>query len=158
MSTSMCCPPAYTCSLKSKGIHAPGRSELPQRSPEIAIALMDTYAVETAALSLSTPGTWLGDGAEAAAMASRSTSAARNPSRTAPTGSGTSSLPAPSVPGLPLFAARPDRVRFGTDWPFAPEIAVAFFTGEYDRCPGLDTGSHHAIDRNHAHALFPRLS
>jgi hypothetical protein len=49
-------------------------------------------------------------------------------------------------------------VLFGTDWPFAPEIAVAFFTGEYDRCPGLDTGSHHAIDRNNAHALFPRLS
>ncbi len=47
---------------------------------------------------------------------------------------------------------------FGTDWPFAPEIAAAFFTGEYDRCPGLDTGSHHAIDRNNAHALFHRLS
>ncbi|MFE1983773.1 hypothetical protein [Streptomyces mirabilis] len=116
---------------------------------------MVTYTVETAVLSLSTPGTWLGDGAEAAAMAGRSTSAARNSSRTAPTGSGTSSLPAPSVPGLPLFAARPDRVLFGTDWSFAPEIAVAVFTGEYDRYVGPGTGSHHAIDRNNAHALFP---
>jgi hypothetical protein len=98
-------PPADACWLKPKGIHAPGRRELPQRSPEHAIALMDTYAVETAVLSLSTPGTWLGDGAEAAAMAGRSTSAARNSSSTAPTGSGTSSLPAPPVPGLPLFAA-----------------------------------------------------
>jgi hypothetical protein len=49
-------------------------------------------------------------------------------------------------------------VLFGTDWPFAPEIAVAFFTGEYDRSPDPDTGSHPAIDRNNAHALFPRLS
>lgn len=57
----------------------------------------------------------------------------------------------------PAFA-RPDRGLFGTDWPFAPEIAGAHFTGECDGYPGLDTSSHHAIDRNNAHALFPRLS
>ncbi|MET7729382.1 hypothetical protein [Streptomyces mirabilis] len=61
------------------------------------------------------------------------------------------------MPSLLAFA-RHDRVLFGTDWPFAPEIAVAHFTGEYDGYPGLDTGSHYAIDRNNAHALFPRLS
>jgi hypothetical protein len=54
--------------------------------------------------------------------------------------------------------ARPDRVLFGTDRPFAPEIAVAHFTGEYDGYPGFDPRSHHAIDRNNAHALLPRLS
>ncbi|MFF4731881.1 amidohydrolase family protein [Streptomyces mirabilis] len=62
-----------------------------------------------------------------------------------------------ALPSLLAFA-RPDQVLFGTDWPFAPEIAVAVFTGEYDRYVGPGTGSHHAIDRNHAHALFPRLS
>ncbi|MFF3876134.1 amidohydrolase family protein [Streptomyces sp. NPDC001978] len=61
------------------------------------------------------------------------------------------------MPSLLAFA-RPDRVLFGTDWPFAPEIAVAHFTGEYDRYPGLDTAAHHAINRGNALALLPRLS
>ncbi|MET8809184.1 hypothetical protein [Streptomyces sp. NPDC004546] len=38
-------PPAYTRWLKAKGIHAPGGRELPLRSPQHAIALMDTYGV-----------------------------------------------------------------------------------------------------------------
>lgn len=44
-------PPAYTRWLKSKNIHAPGGRELPPWSPQHAIALMDTYAIETAVLS-----------------------------------------------------------------------------------------------------------
>lgn len=47
---------------------------------------------------------------------------------------------------------------FGTDRTFAPELAVAHFTGEYDRYPGLDTVGHHAIDRDNALALFARLA
>ncbi|MDX3762983.1 MULTISPECIES: amidohydrolase family protein [Streptomyces] len=62
-----------------------------------------------------------------------------------------------ALPSLLVFV-RPDQVLFGTDWPFAPEIAVAVFTGEYDHYVGPGTSSHHAIDRNNAHALFPRLS
>ncbi|MHB9856735.1 amidohydrolase family protein [Streptomyces sp. YIM S03343] len=62
-----------------------------------------------------------------------------------------------TLPSLLTFA-HPDRVLFGTDWPFAPETAVAHFTGAYDRYPALDTAGHHAIDRDNAHALFPRLS
>ncbi|MGW1798743.1 amidohydrolase family protein [Streptomyces sp. NPDC001984] len=62
-----------------------------------------------------------------------------------------------ALPSLLAFA-RPDRVVFGTNWPFAPEIAVAHFTGEYDRYHGLDTAAHHAINRGNALALLPRLS
>ncbi|MGW7526219.1 amidohydrolase family protein [Streptomyces sp. NPDC054783] len=43
-----------------------------------------------------------------------------------------------ALPSLLAFAC-PDRVLFDTDWPFAPEVAVAHFTGEYDRYPGLDS-------------------
>ncbi|MET8809183.1 amidohydrolase family protein [Streptomyces sp. NPDC004546] len=62
-----------------------------------------------------------------------------------------------ALPGLLAFA-RPDRVLFGTDRPFAPEVAVAHFTGEYDRYPGLDPAGHHAIEQDNARALFARLA
>ncbi|MEV6297661.1 amidohydrolase family protein [Streptomyces sp. NPDC051896] len=298
-------PPAYTRWLKSKGIHAPGGRELPPWSPQHAIALMDTYAIETAVLSLSTPGTWLDDGAEAVTMARQVNEFGAElvqdrpdrfgyfatvplPDPDAAVAAATyaldelaadgvvllantdgvylghpghdpllaeldrrcavvlvhpSELPAPPVPGLPPFAAdflldttraaahlvlhgvprrypnlkivlshaggflpyaahritaalvaetgrgfeeiledlrsfwfdtalsgspsalpsllafaRPDRVLFGTDWPFAPEVAVAHFTGEYDRYPGLDPAGHQAIDRDNARALFARVA
>lgn len=60
-----------------------------------------------------------------------------------------------ALPSLPAFA-HPDRVLFGTGRPFAPELAVAHFTGEYDRHPGLATVGHHAIDRDNALTLFAR--
>ncbi|WP_405884013.1 hypothetical protein OG762_39080 [Streptomyces sp. NBC_01136] len=41
---------------------------------------------------------------------------------------------ASALPSLPAFA-HPDRVLFGTDQLFAPELAVTHFTGEYDRHP-----------------------
>jgi predicted TIM-barrel fold metal-dependent hydrolase len=298
-------PPAYTRWLAKKNIHAPGGRELPQWSPQHAIALMDTYAIETAVLSLSTPGTWLGDSAEAAVMAWQVNAFGAElvkdrpdrfgyfatvplPDLDAAVAAAThaldelaadgvvllantdgvylghpghdpllaeldrrgavvfvhpSELPAPPVPGLPPFAAdflldntraaanlvrhgvprrypnlkiilshaggflpyaahritaalvaetgrgyaeiledlhsfwfdtalsgspsalpsllafaRPDRVLFATDWPFAPEVAVAHITGEYDRYPGLDTAGHHAIDRDNARVLFARLA
>lgn len=62
-----------------------------------------------------------------------------------------------ALPSLPAFA-HPDRVLFGTGRPFAPELAVAHFTGEYDRHPGLATVGHHAIDRDNALAPFARLA
>ncbi|MFD1658912.1 amidohydrolase family protein [Streptomyces caeni] len=298
-------PPVYTRWLRSKGIDAPGGRQLPQWSPQHAIALMDTYAIGTATLSLSTPGTWLGDGAEAAEMARQVNEFGAELVKDRPDRFGyfatvplpdldaavhaathaldelaadgvvllantdgiylghpghdpllaeldrraavvfvhPSELPAPPVPGLPPFAAdflldttraaanlvlhgiprrypnlkiilshaggflpyaahritaalvaetgrgyeeiledlrgfwfdtalsgsptalpsllafaRAERVLFGTDWPFAPELAVAHFTGEYDRYPALDAAGRHAIDRGNALPLFPRLS
>ena len=298
-------PPAYTTWLRAKGVHAAGGRELPQWSPQQAIALMDAYGVGTALLSLSTPGTWLGDSDEAAAMARQVNEFGAELVKDRPDRFGyfatvplpdldaavdvavqaldelaadgvvllanndgvylgdpahepllaeldrrgavvlvhPSELPGPTVPGLPPFAAdflldttraatnlvlhgvprrypnlkiilshgggflpyaahritaalvaetgrgleevladlrgfwfdtalsgspsalpsllafaRPERVLFGTDWPFAPELAVAYFTGEYDRYPGLDAAGHHAVDRGNVLALFPRLS
>ncbi|WP_042366467.1 amidohydrolase family protein [Streptacidiphilus neutrinimicus] len=296
-------PPAYTRWLRSKGVHAPGGRELPRWTPQQAVALMDSYAVDTAVLSLSTPGTWLGDGAEAAAMARQVNEFGAELVKDRPDRFGyfatvplpdpdtalneaahaldelaadgvvllantdgvylghpdhdpllaeldrrsavvfvhPSELPAPPVPGLPPFAAdflldttraaaslvlhgvprrypnlriilshaggflpyaahriaaaliaetgrgheeiledlrsswfdtalsgsptalpslpafaRPERVLFGSDWPFAPELAVAHFTGELDRYPGLDAAGHDAIDRDNPPPLFPR--
>lgn len=61
-----------------------------------------------------------------------------------------------ALPSLIAFA-RPERVLFGSDWPFAPEVAVRYFTA------GLDehlahTPSGAAISHDNAAALFPRLA
>ena len=61
-----------------------------------------------------------------------------------------------ALPALLAFA-RPERVVFGSDWPFAPEAAVRYFT------TGLDehlAGSplRPAISHDNAAALFPRLA
>ncbi|MGI5143606.1 hypothetical protein [Streptomyces sp. CA-106110] len=41
---------------------------------------------------------------------------------------------ASALPRLPVFT-HPDRALFGTDRPLRTELAVAHFTGEYDRHP-----------------------
>ncbi|MEV8094519.1 amidohydrolase family protein [Kitasatospora sp. NPDC085879] len=298
-------PPQYTAWLRAKGIDASGGRELPDWSPNSALALMDGYRVRTAVLSLSTPGTWLGEGLEAARMArvvneysaelvkdrpdrfgflatvplpdldaaldaathALDDLAADGVSLLANNGGvylgdpahddllaeldrrgavvhvHPSDLPAPPVPGIPPFAAdflldttraaanlvlhdvprrypdlkivlshgggflpyashriaaalfaetgrgldqifedlagfyfdtalssspaalpsllafaRPGHVLFGSDWPFAPEIAVAHFSGELDRYDGLDRESLAAVNAGNALALFPRLA
>jgi predicted TIM-barrel fold metal-dependent hydrolase len=62
-----------------------------------------------------------------------------------------------ALPSLLAFA-KPGHVLFGSDWPFAPEPAVAWFTGGLDNFPGLDADGHTAIDRRNAQALFPRFA
>jgi predicted TIM-barrel fold metal-dependent hydrolase len=57
-------PPAYAAWLRSRGLAA-GGLPIPDWSREAALALMDKYGVQTAVLSVSTPGVHLGDDAEA---------------------------------------------------------------------------------------------
>jgi predicted TIM-barrel fold metal-dependent hydrolase len=61
-------PPAYAQWLRSRGLEA-GGLPIPEWSPEASLALMDERGVETAILSVSTPGVHLGDDAEARARA-----------------------------------------------------------------------------------------
>lgn len=61
-------PPDYAAWLRRQGIAA-GGLPIPDWTPEAALALMDERGVETAILSVSTPGVHLGDDAEARAMA-----------------------------------------------------------------------------------------
>jgi hypothetical protein len=49
-------------------------------------------------------------------------------------------------------------VLFGSDWPFAPEIAVSWFAGGLDGYAALDDATRASIDRGGAAALFPRLA
>ncbi|ABW12405.1 amidohydrolase 2 [Parafrankia sp. EAN1pec] len=66
-----------------------------------------------------------------------------------------SSSPA-ALPTLLAFA-KPGHVLFGTDWPFAPDIAVAYFTGQLDSYDDLDSDARVAINHGNVQALFPRL-
>jgi 6-methylsalicylate decarboxylase len=54
--------------------------------------------------------------------------------------------------------ARAGRELFGSDWPFAYQEAVGYFTGQLDAYPGLDSQTRAAIDHVNAAALFPRLA
>jgi predicted TIM-barrel fold metal-dependent hydrolase len=62
-----------------------------------------------------------------------------------------------ALPSLLAFA-KPGHVLFGSDWPYAPPIAVSYFTGQLDAYAGLDTDGHAAIERANAEALFPRFA
>jgi predicted TIM-barrel fold metal-dependent hydrolase len=56
------------------------------------------------------------------------------------------------LPSLLAFA-KPGHVLFGSDWPYAPPIAVSYFTGQLDAYP-VDDEAHAAIDRGNAEALL----
>ena len=62
-----------------------------------------------------------------------------------------------ALPSLLAFA-KPGHVLFGSDWPFAPAIAVQWFTAQLDAYPGLDDAGHRAIARGNAAALFPQFA
>lgn len=65
-----------------------------------------------------------------------------------------SSSPA-ALPTLLAFA-KPGHVLFGSDWPFAPRPAAAYFAGCLDNYP-LSAQQREGIDRVNVLALFPRL-
>lgn len=67
-----------------------------------------------------------------------------------------SSSPA-ALPSLLAFA-KPGHVLFGSDWPFAPSIAVAYFAAQLDAYAGPHADGHAAIDRGGAEELFPALA
>lgn len=62
-------PPEYARWLSSRGMTDAGGRELPEWDVQLALELMDRYEIQTAILSVSTPGTTPADGAEAADMA-----------------------------------------------------------------------------------------
>jgi predicted TIM-barrel fold metal-dependent hydrolase len=65
-----------------------------------------------------------------------------------------SSSPA-ALPTLLAFA-KPGRITFGSDWPFAPLAASQLFAAGLENYP-LDAAARESIDRSNAFALFPRL-
>jgi len=62
-------PPDYVAWLTDRGIGESGGRDLPEWSTATALELMDRYDIRAAVLSLSTPGTYLGDGRDALRMA-----------------------------------------------------------------------------------------
>jgi 6-methylsalicylate decarboxylase len=57
-----------------------------------------------------------------------------------------------------LFAtADPAHVLYGSDFPFAPSIAVGFMAKQYEQFP-IDPDVRHGIDRGNAELLFQRLA
>jgi predicted TIM-barrel fold metal-dependent hydrolase len=62
-------PEPYARWLRSRGVDAPGGRPLPEWSPDEALKLMDRQGIAAAIVSLTTPGAYLGDGADAAYVA-----------------------------------------------------------------------------------------
>ena len=60
-----------------------------------------------------------------------------------------------ALPSLLAFA-KPGHVFFGSDWPYAPDVAVGAFTGMYEAY-AIDAAQRDSIDRRAAEQLFPRL-
>jgi predicted TIM-barrel fold metal-dependent hydrolase len=61
-----------------------------------------------------------------------------------------------ALPSLFAFA-KPGHVTFGSDWPYAPDVAVGAFTGMYEAY-GIEGAQRESIDRGAAEQLFPRLA
>ena len=61
-----------------------------------------------------------------------------------------------ALPSLLAFTT-PDKVTFGSDFPYAPDTAVAAMTGMYEAYD-LDEAARHQIDRGTAETLFPRFA
>ena len=266
-------PPAYADWLRSRGLAA-GGLPIPDWSRESALAVMDKYDVQTAILSVSTPGVHLGDDAEARRWAREVNEYAANVVRDHPDRFGFfATLPLPDVegslrelahafdelnrrkavvfvhpsqppglqalPGVPTFVAdflldttraairlaasgtldrcpdlrvilshaggfvpfaayriafaaspkgnpadglaqlqkfyfdtalsgsptalpsllafaKPGHVFYGSDWPYAPDVAVGAFTAGYESYV-VDPAQRASIDREAAEQLFPRL-
>jgi 6-methylsalicylate decarboxylase len=66
-----------------------------------------------------------------------------------------SSTPA-ALPSL-FEVADPTHVLYGSDFPFAPSVAVGFMAKQYEQTP-IDPAIRQGIDRANAVKLFPRLS
>ncbi|KHK56548.1 amidohydrolase [Burkholderia sp. A9] len=67
-------------------------------------------------------------------------------------------LSSPSaLPSLTAFA-QPDRVLYGSDFPYAPPSVSTSFTAAQDAYAALDADRHTALNRSNALPLFPRLA
>jgi predicted TIM-barrel fold metal-dependent hydrolase len=54
--------------------------------------------------------------------------------------------------------ASPDRIVFGTDWPFANVNVTAAAMKTYESLPAISSAERAAIDRGNALRLFPQLA
>lgn len=61
-----------------------------------------------------------------------------------------------ALPSLLAFA-KPGHVLFGSDWPFAPDVAVGYFVAGLEEYAKKDPALAAAIDRGNAERLFPRF-
>ena len=66
-----------------------------------------------------------------------------------------SSSPA-ALPSLKAFA-NPERILYGTDFPFAPADVGGYFTAKLDAYEGLTADEHRAISHRNAWRILPRL-
>jgi predicted TIM-barrel fold metal-dependent hydrolase len=90
-------PPFYVEALERSGI---GTSALPAWSPERSLAMMRERGIDKALLSLSSPGAWLGDDAEARRLARSCNDYAASLAREhAPRFGALAALPIPDVAG-----------------------------------------------------------
>ncbi|CAD5109912.1 amidohydrolase family protein [Zestomonas carbonaria] len=64
-------PPFYAEALRRQGLDRIAGVALPDWSPEQSLALLDTQGMQTAILSLSSPGVWFGEARAAAELARR---------------------------------------------------------------------------------------
>ena len=58
-----------------------------------------------------------------------------------------------SLPSLLAFAQR-GHITFGSDWPFAPTVAGAYFTANLENYPDLDAAQRDAIEWSNAAQMF----
>ena len=62
-----------------------------------------------------------------------------------------------SLPSLLSFAQR-GHITYGSDWPFAPIVAGAYFTANLENYTDLDAAQRDAIEWSNAAQMFPRFA
>ena len=139
-------PPGYAGWLTEHGVR-PGGLDLPKWSSEAARKMMDERGIQTGILSLSTPGVNLGDTAVARTQAREVNEYAAELVQSNPGRFGFfATLTLPDVEGS-----------IGSDWPFAPSVAIDLFDHELERYP-LSPEQCCAVNRGTGEALFPRFA
>jgi predicted TIM-barrel fold metal-dependent hydrolase len=66
--------------------------------------------------------------------------------------------PVPELLGALLQVATPDRIHYGSDWPFTPVVVCEALLSKLDATSLLDVPSRQRIMRDNAVRLFPRLA
>ena len=66
--------------------------------------------------------------------------------------------PGPQTFGSLLQVASPDRILFGSDWPYCPPVLCTDMVEQLHDNPLIDASAVKAIERSNAVALFPRFS
>ena len=64
----------------------------------------------------------------------------------------------PAGDGHPVAGGRPNKILFGSDWPYCPEDMAVSMINALETNPLLDEKLQRAIARDNALKLFPRLA